>query len=565
MRVIRYLRNPQNLLFLALLCVVAYFTIGPLLMLAYGSLHSSPPGVPGKFTFAHYILIYSDPRTFRLLWVTLYYSFFASLISFGMGAFLAWVVERTDAPLRTLISQLSLAPMFLPSVLVTLSWVFLLGPDTGLINNWLGALLGPDYRLNVYSLWGMIWVKGTVDIPLVYLWLSPSLKSMDPNLEEAGYASGASGLQVLKDISLPMLAPALLATWLITFILSIEDLAVPIFIGLPARVLVFASEIYLASSSPPTNVNVASTYAALLLVISLIGILLYRKATSASEKYAVVSGKAYRPRSLELGRSKWLVTGLALAILVLTVGLPVLLMLWNSFMPFAQTPTLKGLNLLTSGNYMDVFRSSLLVRSLKNSVLLGLTTGVVVMMVSSVIAWMVIRTKVRFREAVDFLAFLPIAIPGVVVGISLIWVYLTLPIPIYATKWILLVAYFTRFIPYGVRLSYVGQSQIHPELEEASAASGAGWLQTFRRITLVLLAPTMFAGIAYVLVRAFRELPASILLAHSGSEVFSVAVYSLWEVGALPRLAALGIFAIVVLVVSVLIVRKITGRYYISA
>jgi iron(III) transport system permease protein len=448
--------------------------------------------------------------------------------------------------------------------LVALSWVLLLGPDTGLINQWLTPTLGPDRKLNVYSLWGMIWVKGTVDIPLVYLWLSPSLRSMDPSLEEAGYASGANGLRVLKDISLPLLAPALLATWLITFILSIEDLAVPIFIGLPARVMVFASEIYMASSSPPTDVNLASTYAALLLVISLIGILLYRRATSASEKYAVVSGKAYRPRSLELGRSRWLVTGLALTILFLTVVLPILLMLWNSFMPFAQTPAMEGLGLWTASNYKEIFLSNTLVRSLKNSVVLGLSTGVLVMIVSSLIAWMVIRTKVRFRSAVDFLAFLPVAIPGVVVGISLIWVYLTLPIPIYATRWILLVAYFTRFIPYGVRLSYVGQSQIHPELEEASATSGGSWFQTFRRITLPLLAPTMFAGVAYILVRAFRELPASILLAHSGSEVFSVAIYSLWEVGALPRLAALGIVAVVVLVVAILVVRKITGHYYVS-
>lgn len=141
MKVIKYLRNPQNLLFLALLGVVVYFTIGPLLLLVYGSLRSSPPGVPGSFTLANYFRIYSDPRTFKLLWVSLYYSSFASLISFGMGAFLAWVVEITDAPLRTLIAQLAMAPMFLPSVLVALSWVFLLGPDTGLINHWLAPIL----------------------------------------------------------------------------------------------------------------------------------------------------------------------------------------------------------------------------------------------------------------------------------------------------------------------------------------------------------------------------------------------------------------------------------------
>jgi iron(III) transport system permease protein len=183
------------------------------------------------------------------------------------------------------------------------------------------------------------------------------------------------------------------------------------------------------------------------------------------------------------------------------------------------------------------------------------------MSLTAVIAWIVVRSRSRWKGTLDFLAFMPIAIPGLVLGIAILWLYLTLPIPIYGTLWILLIAYVIKYLPYGMRACSTSMHQIQKELEEASEISGASWTYTFTRVLLPLLLPGFVAGWIYVITHSFRELSTSIMLYRSGTEVLSVVILELWDAGQYPELSALGMTLVVVLLAISLLARWVGGKF----
>jgi iron(III) transport system permease protein len=275
-----------------------------------------------------------------------------------------------------------------------------------------------------------------------------------------------------------------------------------------------------------------------------------------------VRGRGFRPALVPLGAARIpIAVGLGFLLAVL-VGLPVFVLAWTSLSPFLQVPSVAGLRTLSLRWYHVLLEDPMALRGLANATVLGLGTAAVVLALAVVMGWIQLRTRVRYRAALDLLAFAPIAIPGLVVGLSLMWLYLTLPLPVYGTLWILGIAFVTRFMPYGVRLAYAGFSQIHAELEEAAAVSGSGWGKTLRTISLPLLAPTLTAGAIYTILRAFRELSASLLLASFGNEPYSVVAYHMWEGGETSKTAAYGMVAIVLMTVVVLVTQRLTGRRY---
>jgi iron(III) transport system permease protein len=372
---------------------------------------------------------------------------------------------------------------------------------------------------------------------------------MDPGLEEAGAASGAPPHRVLRTLTLPLMRPALLAAFVISFVSTLEDLSVPALIGLPDRILVFASEIWIAASRSPTDIHSASAYAVVLLAITAGLIILYRRLTLHHERYVVVRGRGYQPSVMKLGRLRAPVAiGLAIFLFV-TVIAPLVLLLWMSLQPFTRVPSLEAFQTLTTKSYGELFTNPLLLEGIRNSVILGIATAVIVMAIAIVIGWIVVRTRSRLAPIIDLVSFVPIAIPGLVVGIALMWLYLTirLPVAIYGTILVLLIAYVTRLIPYGVRLSYAGFSQVHPELEEAAATAGSSWFHSLRRISLPLLTPTIVVGMIYIFVRAFGEIPSSLLLFSFGNRTYSVVAFNLWFEGRVQQTAAYGVVAVVVM------------------
>ncbi|MEK7229330.1 MAG: iron ABC transporter permease [Candidatus Binatota bacterium] len=549
--------RPDTLILGGVALVVAYLAMTPLAMLIYGSLQSGFMVGPGEFTLANYIEAYSDREFYSLFLNSFIYAIGVSIFTFLIGTILAWVCERTNTPGRKLFAVLAVAAYIIPGVLLTISWILLLSPRIGLLNNLLTTLFGlAESPLTIYSYWGMIWTASVHLYPLNFLIMSAAFRSMDSSLEEAAWAAGANNLTCLWQITLKVLRPALLSTMLILFIRGIESFEVPALIGIPARIYVFTTKIYEAASGFPPALGLAGANASILLFISVLGVFLYQKMTAQKESFTTITGKGFRPRIIDLGRGKYLASAGCILFFMVTLFLPVLALLGTSFSRHMVALTPEAFKNFSLEEYRFVLSYPIITRAFRNSVILAAGSATVVMFLTSIIAWITVRTKIPGRWMLDALTFIPIAIPGVIMGVSMIFVYLTLPIPIYGTLWILLVAYVTLYLPYGIRVASATMVQIHRELEEASTASGASWAQTFFRIVLPLLLPGFLSGWIYVAIISLRELSASIFLVGQGTEVLSTVVFSLWDGGSISSVAALGVLMTFFLIVLALIVQR---------
>lgn len=536
----------ENFILLILLAIVVYLTLIPLIMVLYGTFRDGPPGTDAAFTLMNYARAYGDLGILKLAMNTMVFAVGGAIVSFVCGSFLAWVTERTDTPLKGMIYWLALLPFVIPGILTTIAWVLLLSPKIGWINRLLIEQGGfSNAPFNLYSMVGMIWVFGIDNITLPFFLMAASFRSMDPALEEAGRASGMSGLSTFWHVNLKLMIPTIFAVLLLLVVRGIETFEVPAVIGLPAEVKVYASEIFLALRMyQPPDYNLAGAYSTFYLLVASVGVGLYLKATSASEKYATITGKGYRPRTQRLGRWRYVTLMLSLMILFVGVVLPFLVIALTSVLPIYASPSYKLLSLLTLDNYRTVLGLDLFYQSLVNNVFVGLVSATAAALLAAVVAWVVVRTKVRGRWLLDVVAFTPMAFPGIVIGLALLWMYLTLPIPIYGTVWILVIAYVTKYIPITLRACHTALLQLHPEMEEASVISGSSWLRTFARVVLPLILPGVAAGWFYVLALTFKALSLPVLLSHLGTEVLPVVIYGFYESGRFSELSALGVLLI---------------------
>jgi iron(III) transport system permease protein len=555
---------------------VVYLTAVPLGMLLFGSIRSAPVGEPGAvYTIQNYINAYIDREFYLLFLNSLYFALGTCVISFLIGTYLAWVTERTNTPFKKMFMILALIPFIIPGILSTISWILLLSPRIGLINLVVKGALGLESSpFNIYSMWGMIWAEAIHLYPLVFLLMSAAFRNMDTTLEEAALSAGSSMFMTFRRITLPLMRPAMFGVMLIVFIRGIEAFEVPALVGVPAKISVFTTKIFLAIHQFPSDFGLAGSYGVTLLAISVAGVLVYQRMTGREERYATVTGKGYRPRVIDLGAWRYVTCGSVLFIFFLAVVLPVFILLWSSFIPFYGIPSRALMAKLTLANYKYILNYPLAWTAFKNSFYLSVGSATLVMLLTSVIAWITVKSKIRGRGFLDSMAFIPIAMPGIVLGVSLIWVYLTLPnlvktyvsvylsqfVSIYGTIWVLLLAYITRFMPYGMRAASASMIQINKELEEASLASGGSWPQTFRKIILPLLMPGFVAGWIYISIIALRELSTSILLYSYDSTVLSIMAFDLWEGGQYTYVCALGVMMVSLLVAMAFVARKLGAK-----
>ncbi len=554
--------NSQTLILIGATLFVLYLAGVPLVMLLYGSIRSAPIGEPGAtYTIQNYVKAYFDKEFYLLLLNSIYYALGTCTLTFLIGTFLAWVSERTNTPLKKLFVVMSLIPFIIPGILSTISWILLLSPKIGLINLAVKEVLRLESApFNVYSMWGMIWAESIHLYPLVFLLMSAAFRNMDTSLEEASLSAGSSTFNTFWRITLPLMRPAMFSVLLINFVRGIEAFEVPALIGVPAKISVFTTKIFLAIHQFPSDFGLAGAYAVTLLAISTIGVLIYGKITRKEERFATVTGKGYRPRVIDLGGWKYVTLGISFLIFFLAVILPVFVLLWSSFIPYYGVPSRELMGKMTWANYQYILNYPLALTAFKNSFYLSVGSATVVMLLTSLIAWITVKTKMPGRGLLDTMTFIPIAMPGIVLGVSLIWVYLTLPIPIYGTIWVLLLAYITKFMPYGIRAASASMIQINKELEEASLTAGGTWFQTFRKVLLPLLMPGFTAGWIYISIIALRELSTSILLYSYNSTVLSIMAFDLWEGGQYTYVCALGVLMVLLLLVMAFTARKLGAR-----
>jgi iron(III) transport system permease protein len=366
---------------------------------------------------------------------------------------------------------------------------------------------------------------------------------------------------VIWHVTLKLTWPAIFATFLILFVRAIESFEVPALLGLPVGIQVFTSSIYQAIHRYPSQVGLASAYAVTLLLITTVGIFFISRLSASGSKYSTMTGKGFRPRQIDLGRWRWFAAGIFFIYFSLIVALPFLVLLWSSFQKFYSVPSMEALKSLTLDPYRFVFSYPNLTRSVWNSLLLSFGSATLIMLITSVICWIVVKTKLPGRWVLDNLASLPMVFPGLVLGLSLMIFYLNVDIGVYGTMWILFIAYVTRFMPYGLRFNTTSMMQIHKELEESAAMSGASWATTFRRIILPLLKPGLLAGWIYIMIVSIRELSSSILLYSPGTEVISIVIWELWENGQYVELSALGVLFIMLLFVLVMCAQYVGKKF----
>ena len=547
----------------ACVAFTVYIAVIPLGFLLWQSFRTPQTAVvPAVWTLGNYVAAYGTAETLRLFWTSIRFALGASLFSFVVGTALAWMNERTNTPFKTVFFALSLIPLVIPSILFTVSWILLASPQIGIVNQLLQGWLGLERPLfDIYSMPGMIWVDGLHYSPMAFLLMSAAFRAMDPSLEESATMSGANVWQVLWRVTLKLTWPAIFATILILFVRSIESFEVPALLGLPVGIEVFTSSIYTAIHRYPSQVGLASAYGVALLAITTVGVYAISRLSGKGSRYATMTGKGFRPRQIDLGGWRWLTASAFVVYFSLIVVLPFLVLLWSSFQHFYTVPSREALRNLTLDPYRFVFAYPDLARTVGNSLLLSFGSATVVMLVTSVICWIVVKTKLPGRWLLDNIASLPLVFPGIVLGLSIMIFYLNVDIGIYGTIWIMFIAYATRFMPYGLRYNTASMLQIHRELEESAAMCGASWTTTFRRIVLPLLKPGLVAGWIYVMIVSIRELSTSILLYSPDTRVVSIVIWELWENGQYVELSALGVLFILSLFVLVLLARWAGGRY----
>jgi len=385
-------RDPLTLTVIAVAVVLAYLGIFPTAMLLFGSFSTADLGQPGEATLANYVTAYTDPETFSLLLDSFVFALGASLMSIVLALTLAWITVRTNAPFRGIFELTAIVPNIFPPVLIAISWTLLLSPQVGMVN----AVLKSAFNLtespfNIYSMPGLIFVEGLILTPLAFLIISAALRGMDPALEESARMLGSNQFRIMRTVTFPLMRPAILAAATLNFVRALESFDTPAIIALPARIEVFTTKIYReALAAYPPNYNLAATYGVSLLAIALVFVYLYRRFTSRVETFATVTGKGYRPHTIDLGRWKLAASAAALAILVLMVILPVMMLFFTSLLPYYQVPTMESLEQLTLKHYAYIFENERVYRAMGNSLFLAVVGATVAMFLAAFVILLVI-------------------------------------------------------------------------------------------------------------------------------------------------------------------------------
>ena len=487
----------------------------------------------------------------------------SALIGLVGGVSYAWIVARTNAYFRTLAQVSAFLSLSIPVIIKGIGWILLLGPNKGVFNEWLRALFGTSgVPIRLFGLGGMTFIEGILWIPLVFLLATPTLSLVNPVLEEAAAMAGAKTRQILLRVTLPIAMPGILAILLLTFLRSLESFDVPLLIGLPGGKHTVTTEIYetLHVGFVP-HYGEASAFGVLLIGLLVLPLLGYYRITRDSDRFASITGKAFQARRHDLGRWR-LPAGLYLLLMPASLLAPLAILLWASFLPIYESPTIHDFARMSFANYVTIFRLPLTVDGMWASAIVASLSSTLVAAFTFLLAWLVVRSKQRSRFLLDFIGSLPLIIPGIVLGIAILEEFLSADfVPIYGTLWIIVFAFLVRFTPYGIRACHAGIIAIHRELEESAATSGASPLTILRRIVLPLAMPAVTAIWIYVFLNSIRDLSLPIMLAGPKSRLISVVILDRWQNGEVPQLAALSIILAVTVTVLASVLLRLSQRY----
>jgi iron(III) transport system permease protein len=548
--------SPENVSKVGSLVLLSALAVLPIVVYISSSFRIYTEAGPVGFTFSNYVRTFTQPQMVESIWNTLIIAVGTAFFSSIVGVSLAWFHARTDMPMRKILEPLTLIPFFLSSFLGAIAWWTLAAPRTGMLNRWmidLFGLSGPPF--NIYSMTGMIMVLAIFYVPYMYLFTIGSMNRMDPALEESARVCGTGVLRTALRVTIPLSTPAILSGAIIIFVVSAGVFGVPTLLGPIARISTLSTVIYVKMQEYPLDIGGAAAAGSILMLITVVGLYFQRKIV-APRSYVTVTGKGYRPSRVSLGHWKYAAMALNLFYIIMAVILPLGALLlaslnraWLGGFRWSQLSLYNWNFILFSYDYA--------MNAVKNSLILGLVGGFMTVILCTFLAMVILRGRSKkLSGAVDYLATLPIGVPGLVMGMAFLITWIRTPLygfPLF----LLMLAYMTRYLPYGLRtISSVLQS-LSPELEESSRVCGSTFLRTIRKVTVPLLRPGIFAAYLMLFIMFIRELPVSALLATEASTPMAVALYVISENEQLGVTAAFALVQAILLLLGTVIFRRL--------
>ena len=530
--------------------IVGAAIITPVLVVMWRSFTTGKLGFTVGLNLNNYLRVFSDRDLMPMLSNSIIYAGGAALLGTGLGAFLAWIVARTNTPGKGLVELMPLYPILMPPIMKNIAWILLLAPRSGILNGMLQQFLGIDTLVfNAFSMAGMIWVFGLACVPLGYLFLLPVFLSFDPSLEESAYIAGSKPVRTMFKITFPLALPAFTSALVLNFLRGLRSFETPVLQGTPGNIKVFVSRVY-DSMALEFNTGLATAYSVVLVVMSIITLYFYIRATRFSERYATITGKGYRVKVIDIGPWKYLTFAAVLLYFLAGIVIPFIVLIVVSMIPYFDYDTFMRFpfNAVLT-NYYTVFRHPSFMTGLYNSLILSVTIAIVTVLTGIVMAFTIYRTRAAGTKVFEFIGTLPLAFPPLVLSVGLLIIFIGTPL--YNSLWALGLGLFVAYFPYAFRNASGAIVNIHKELDEAAWVHGARWRHVFFKITLPILKPSVGGALFYIFIEAIRNVDVAVLLTSPGKEYGPVTLFEYFRVGQWAEAAAGGVIYLIILIVAV--------------
>ncbi len=547
--------NWQSIVSVGVMLVVAFLVLLPLVFLVEESLNIGDPMAfpPQEYGIKNYIAMFDED--FNVLVNTVIIAVMATVMAILIGFSLAWILTRTNVPGRDKLERLMELPYYMTPLVGALAWSVIAGPKSGFINQlWKGAGASGDL-VDIYSHFGIAWVMALFEGTVAFVMIAASMKSMDPALEESARVMGASKFRTMLTVTLPLVMPGVLGATLFVFAEMLGSFAAALVIGIPARIYVITTAIWDSTLSYPPDYGRASAMGLALFGV-MFGMLTFYRWRINRGTFTTISGKAFRPRPMDMGKLAWVFFGVCMLYVTVSVVLPLAALILTSLQRFATVILSQAQ--FTFANYRTAWSLEPVRVALMNSLMLGFGVATVGVVLMAFLVWIIYRSRIAGRGAIEYLVMFPQAVPRLVFGLALLWAWLNIPIPIYGTLWLLAIAYLTVMLPLGVRTLAGVVLQIDKSLEECARVCGAGWLYQMRTVTLPLLRPGILAAWLLIFMACVRELGTSVLLMGPNAKVIAPSIVNAFASSGTELTAAMALIQTATVVVALVILFRLT-------
>lgn len=528
--------------------------VTPVAVVLWRSFTTGRLGFTVDFNLTNYLRVFGDRDIVPMLWNSVLYAGGAAALGTGLGALLAWIVARTNTPGKGLVELMPLYPILMPPIMKNIAWILLLAPKSGILNNMLQQFFGIETLVfNAFTMAGMIWVFGLACVPLGYLFLLPVFLSFDPSLEESAYIAGSKPVHTMLHITFPLALPAFLSAFVLNLLRGLRSFETPVLQGTPGNIKVFVSRVY-DSMALEFNTGLATAYSVVLVVLSVMTLYFYVRATRFSERYATITGKGYRAKVIDIGAWKYLTFFLVFLYFLAGIAIPFIVLIVVSMIPYFDYDTFMSFPAnLVLDNYHKVMRHPSFVTGLYNSLVLSVSIALVTVLAGIVMAFTIHRTRAVGTKVFEFIGTLPLAFPPLVLSVGLVIIFLGTPL--YNSFWALGIGLFVAYFPYAFRNASGSIVNMHKELDEAAWVHGARWRHVFFKITLPILKPAVGGALFYIFIEAIRNVDVAVLLTAPGMEYGPVTLFEYFRVGQWAEAAAGGVIYLIILIVAVSIAK----------